>query len=846
MLPEILQNISLLAIAGLALHPLLTQPAIDRDPTKRALVLGIVLGLAAFLVSRLPIFVDDGAVIDGRAGPVLFAGYVGGPIAAAVAAALGAMARFSLGGPFVLSGVVIYAAYGALGLAYAWLQQRRGIVPEVTVKNATVLAGLGCLGAANMYWLISPAELAANWLRADLIWIVLANVVSVAVMALVLGFVTDTLAHRRAAETTAERLDLATRSAGIGIWDLDLVSGETTWNAEQIRLYGMAPDGFDGTFEGWKRTLHPEDRERAVAAVQAAIENDAPFDTEFRIVTPAGEERHMKADAIVIRDAVGRAVRMVGANFDISRLREVERTAREGRRRLEALANTIPGAMFRYAIDGQGAEQMEYMSPGCVDIWEVTAEEVSGDPSPLWDQVHGEDRTGLAVSIQKSAETLTPWFHEWRIKTPSGAEKWLQGHGWPRRMADGGTEWSSLILDITDQTETKRQLAESREMFFEAQKLEAVGKLTGGVAHDFNNLVAVIMGNLELLERRVDDADRELMDDALEACRRAATLTQQLLAFGRRATLRPEVLNMNDVLASSERLLRRTLPESIRLETVQGGGLWPVELDQGLLENALLNLALNARDAMPAGGRLTIETANVRLDADYIDSRAEDVAPGRYVMVAVSDTGTGMPPEIAESAFEPFFTTKGVGEGSGMGLAMVHGFVKQSRGIVRLYTEPGTGTTVKLYFPIHQGDAAAEPAPEADAADHSGTGHVLLAEDEDKVRAVIERQLTGLGYRVTACRDGTEALASLEADPSIDILVTDIVMPGPLQGPHLARECRARRPDLPVIFMSGYPQEAAIHGNGLKPDDIQLTKPVRLRDLGHAVHMALGRLAGSA
>jgi CheY-like chemotaxis protein len=282
------------------------------------------------------------------------------------------------------------------------------------------------------------------------------------------------------------------------------------------------------------------------------------------------------------------------------------------------------------------------------------------------------------------------------------------------------------------------------------------------------------------------------------------------------------------------------LPERIETEISLLAGLWKIDVDAASLESALLNVILNARDAMPDGGRLTIETSNVRIDDDYIERRREDLRPGRHVLVAISDTGRGIAPEHLESVFEPFFTTKAIGEGTGLGLSMVQGFVKQSSGTVQIYSEPGVGTTVKLYFPTSKADLGGhrETEPHENVANSSGE-RILLAEDDPDVLAVLVEILSRSGFDVRATGSGDEALAAFLSDPTFDLLVTDIVMPGDLQGTALARRLRGIRPDLPVVFMSGYANEATVHGNGLRPEDIRLMKPVRTADILAAVRKAL-------
>jgi len=380
----------------------------------------------------------------------------------------------------------------------------------------------------------------------------------------------------------------------------------------------------------------------------------------------------------------------------------------------------------------------------------------------------------------------------------------------------------------------KREMAHRRQaeaQLIESRKVESLGRLVGGVAHDFNNLLAVIMGNLEILRSSKRQGDEsEMLDDALTASQRGATLTKQLLSFGRQASLRPEIVDLNVVLSSADHLMRRVMPATIRVELVRAPDLWPAALDVAQLESALLNLAINARDAMPEGGRLGIETANVSLTEEDAAKDGPGLAPGNYVRVSVSDTGAGMTDEVLSRAVEPFFTTKPIGEGSGMGLAMVHGFAEQSGGALTLSSAPGHGTAIRLYFPVAHG-APAEQEDTPTMRPHAASEHILLVEDEDPVRHTLARQLRLVGYTVTEACNGQSALQALDGPDPIDLILTDIVMPGEVQGPALAKRVRERFGALPIVFMSGYPQEAAMGVDGLRDEDVLLMKPVRYEEL---------------
>ena len=384
-----------------------------------------------------------------------------------------------------------------------------------------------------------------------------------------------------------------------------------------------------------------------------------------------------------------------------------------------------------------------------------------------------------------------------------------------------------------------RQAAEAQ--LRHAQKMQAIGQLTGGIAHDFNNMLAVIIGSLDLAKRRLAKGDKDIVkfvDGAMDGARRAATLTQRLLSFSRQAPLVPAVVEVNRLVRGLEELLRRTLGETVSLEFVLGGGLWLTKVDAGEMENVLVNLAVNARDAMPEGGKLTIETLNGHLDEEYA-ARHSEVVAGQYVVLAVTDTGGGMSAEVAERAFEPFFTTKGAGHGTGLGLSQVYGFVKQSGGHVKIYSETGYGTTVKIYLPRSAAKAAEGKVriPEAlptGAADEL----VLVVEDEAPVRRYTVDALRELGYTVRHAASGDEALRLLEQVGNVKLLFTDVVMPG-MSGRQLADKVRAERPELKVLYTTGYTRNAIVHNGVVDADAELLTKPFTVDQLARKVRKVL-------
>ena len=393
--------------------------------------------------------------------------------------------------------------------------------------------------------------------------------------------------------------------------------------------------------------------------------------------------------------------------------------------------------------------------------------------------------------------------------------------------------------------ERTRELERSQLALHQSQKLEAIGKLTGGVAHDFNNVLQIIGANLQLLRDGVAGQPHLLrrLEAAATAVDRGAKLSSQLLAFARRQPLQPAPLNLARQLRGMDDLLRRALGEEIEIETVVAGGLWTTLVDPHQLENVVLNLAINARDAMPHGGRLTLELSNAMLDDEYVRSVAE-VSAGQYVLLAVSDTGCGMSGETIEHAFEPFFTTKPEGQGTGLGLSMAYGFARQSGGHIRLYSEPGNGTTVKLYLPRSMREEV-EPVISLTGPVVGGSETILVVEDDPAVQAAVIDQLTGLGYRVLRANDAQSALSILQSGMHIDLLFTDVVMPGPLRSPELARQATRLLPDLVVLFTSGYTQNAIVHGGKLDPGVELISKPYRLVDLARKIRHLLANRAQS-
>jgi PAS domain S-box-containing protein len=447
--------------------------------------------------------------------------------------------------------------------------------------------------------------------------------------------------------------------------------------------------------------------------------------------------------------------------------------------------------------------------------------------------IHPDDRDEVAAAVLRAMRGSEGYRGEFRVRrADSGEERWVRAFARSAGDVDGRPGgFLGVNIDVTEQRRAEDRIRQ-------AQKMEAIGNLTGGMAHDFNNVLGVIIGNLDLAREQLSGETNELVTDALEAAVSGAELTRRLLAFARRQPLRPARIVINDLLIGIVRLLRRTLGEDIEIVLDLDPDLALIVADAAQLEAAITNLATNARDAMPKGGKLSITTGNRELDAEYA-SRHFDVAPGGYAAIEVTDTGAGMPPEVVERIFEPFYTTKASGRGTGLGLSMVFGFLKQSGGHISVYSEPGVGTTFRLYFP-HADVPADQAAKRPEAAARTGSGETVLAvEDNPALRRTVLRQLRQLGYRPLEADGPAAALAVLERE-KVDLLFTDVVMPGGMDGIALAKQVMERWPGLRVILTSGFPGSKVEDQLGALPDSVRLlSKPYRNSDLARLLREAL-------
>lgn len=619
-------------------------------------------------------------------------------------------------------------------------------------------------------------------------------------------------------------------------------NGELNWFNERVYDFsGVGPEAL--LVDAWSGVLHEEDLPLALARWRESVHTGMIYECEFRIRRADGVYRWHIARALPIRDQSGAITSWIGTNTDIEDQKSAARA-------LERLNKTLEQQVIDSVHD---RDRMWRLSTDIMLVADFKSIIVAVNPA--WTQLLGwEEKDLLGRSFMELVHPADQAATLAEVNDLSGGIRTFKFVNRYKRR-DGGyvvLAWTAVPdaqfihavgRDITADREAAEALRRTELALQQSQKLETIGKLTGGVAHDFNNLLQVISGNLQLLSADMagnERAERRLAN-ALGGVNRGAKLASQLLAFGRRQALEPKSLKIGRLILGMEDMLRRSLGEAIEIETVVSAGLWNTFADPTQIENAILNLAINARDAMDGTGKLTIEVNNASLDDDYARSHTE-VAPGQYVMLGVTDTGCGMTPEVLAQAYEPFFSTKPEGKGSGLGLSMVYGFVKQSGGHLKLYSEPGQGTTVKLYVPRTHEKEDIGPLPES-APVIGGVETILVAEDDEGVRATVMEMLSELGYRVLKANDAASALAIVESGIAIDLLFTDVVMPGTLRSPDLARKARELVPDLAVLFTSGYTENAIVHGGRLDAGVELLGKPYTREALARKIRHVLANRA---
>jgi PAS domain S-box-containing protein len=675
----------------------------------------------------------------------------------------------------------------------------------------------------------------------------------------VVGFV-KIFTDRTREKLSEERLQLALEAgAVVGSWVWDIPNDQVTTDARLAQIFSVDPDvaaqGLPS--EAFTRAIHPGDYRLFVETITQTMQTGGQFRTEFRL-SPLGETRWVEAIGRIDIGSDGRSTLCSGVLVDVTERKRTQAALAESEERFR-LAAEASGIIGTWTYDF--AVEKFYADVHFARLYSIEEQRAVAGISlaEFLAVLHEEDQARVAEEVTAAIATAGRFSHEYRLMPRDGKTRWVFCLGEIYRDESGAVSKAfGLALDITARKEIEAELravnetleqrvaaqiaarSEIEEALRQSQKMEAVGQLTGGLAHDFNNLLTGIVGSLEMIGQRIkqgrtEDLERYL-DAAVSSADRAAALTHRLLAFSRRQTLDPKPTNTNQLVEAMKELIKGTVGPSVKVKTVLAHDLWTTLCDPPQLENALLNLVINARDAMPDGGTLLIESSNVDL-ADAV-AGPWDIPAGHYVVLCITDTGTGMTPDVIQRAFDPFFTTKPLGQGTGLGLSMIYGFVKQSGGQVRLHSTVGEGTTVKLYLPRYSGETLPAEDVGQPAGDlHAAAGEtVLVVDDEAVVRMLVCDVLDDLDYAALEAPDGAAAMKILEASRRIDLLVTDVGLTGNMNGRQLADAARTRRPDLKVLFITGY-AEAAVIGNGqLEPGMQVLTKPFSMETLATRIH----------
>jgi PAS domain S-box-containing protein len=598
----------------------------------------------------------------------------------------------------------------------------------------------------------------------------------------------------KALRESEERYELALAGTNDGLWDRNIATGDCYLSPRWLEIFGYREDELPQHVDTFVKLIHPDDRDRIQGVVQSHFEDGALYDAEVRMRHKDNSIVWVRVRGRALRDGAGNPMRMAGSISDITKLKRAEFELRESEETLSAIIDNSPSIISLRDTEGRILK----INKAYEKFYNVTENEARGTLGHEW--LGDKLAQQLITAAREVLSTRMPVETEYETLDTSGKARYKQAVIFPVLDAEGVVvATGGITTDITEHQERENQLRQ-------AQKMEAVGQLTGGLAHDFNNLLAVTLGNAEILSEQLGDGKGgNMANTIIRAARRGGELTHRLLSFSRQQTLSSELVDVNSLIAGMADMLNRTLGETIEIVTKDADDPCCAKADPGQLEIALLNLAVNSKDAMPEGGSLILESANVQLgDEDIADDL--DVMPGDYVMLSVTDTGTGMTPEVLEHVYEPFFTTKGVGEGSGLGLSMVHGFAAQSDGFVHIESQVGKGTSIRIYLPRATGPAAnPETCKEKVTQVPSVSGTILVVEDDPDVREIVVEILSGLGRTIIEAEDGKSALLRMDERQDIDVLFTDVVLPGGMSGPDIAGEARDKTPSLKVVFTSGYP-----------------------------------------
>ena len=560
---------------------------------------------------------------------------------------------------------------------------------------------------------------------------------------------------------------------------------------------------------------------------------------EYRWCAKDGSRIWARTAMRVTRTADG-DVDAIVATTQISTLQK--RVEEHARARTQRIISALPGAIFRLVLSPDGTYHLPYASDGGIRVFGMPAENLINNLDLFKTLSPREDRVRLSEAVRRSAEKMTPLEEGIRVTPPEGPARWAIVRSEPRSRTDGSVLWDGMLLDVSELKRSEEEKSALQAQLFHSQRLEAMGRLAGGVAHDFNNLLTVILGYSEFLLESLEEnsSRRREVEQIRKAGDKASALTQQLLAFSRRQVVKPALLNLNESISDLSKMLRRVIGEDVDLQIHLAGTACWVKADRVQVDQMIMNLVVNARDAMPQGGRLTIETGTVTLDGPAIFEDFE-IPGGVYVVVSISDTGCGMDEETRRHVFDPFFTTKEVGKGTGLGMSTVYGAVKQSGGHIVIFSEPGKGTTLKIYLPLASGQAAAQTdTPHRLPKEaYPGAEAILVVEDDSAVRSVAKRVLVENGYTVFDADCGEAALRiCAREDLVIDLLLTDTIMPG-MNGPELAKRVRELRPGLKTVFMSGYTDTVLIKSGVVDDSTVLIPKPFSAASLTRSIRRAL-------
>ena len=636
------------------------------------------------------------------------------------------------------------------------------------------------------------------------------------------------------AEASERRVREMVQGLDAIVWEADAASREFTFVSKRAEeLLGFPVDQWLSERDFWFHHIYPDDREQAVKFCRDAAEEGKDHEIEYRMLAADGSVVWLREIVRQVRDPVTRTAKLRGLMVNVTERRRAQEALSSSEAKYRSLFENVPVGVYRTSPDGKVLEANPALAQmlGYADspsILKIRTDEIYVDSEKRREWLEAMNRQGLVRDFETQA------------RRRDGQIIWLRDTARAIKDADGRVAYYEGVLeDITERKVLEEQLRQS-------QKMEAVGRLAGGVAHDFNNLLTIISGYSDLMLDNLEEGHRLRghVDEIKKAGNRAATLTRQLLAFSRSQVLAPQVLDLNDVVVNMDKMLRRLIGEDVDLVAILGESLGRVKADPGQIEQVIMNLAVNARDAMPQGGKLTVETVNTRLDEDYARTHAS-LVPGDYVMLAVSDTGIGMDAQTQAHIFEPFFTTKEKGKGTGLGLATVYGIIKQSGGYIWVYSEPGRGATFKIYLPKVELPSGETGAGKTSESPLKGSETILLVEDEPALRAMVRSVLEKKGYKVLEARHGDDALiVSDQHRGKIDLLLTDVVMPG-MSGRELAEQLATMHREMKILYMSGYTDDAIVHHGVLGSDMAFLQKPFTPEGIARKVREVLDAAASA-